>query len=217
MNRLALRAELQATGFSNDTASVSSQNNWLDHAYTYIWNSGNWSFKKVDQAILTVTSATPTMPADFGSVDYIEDNFGAVLDELDPAEFDSYFAVVPALSSGQPWAYKVVNRQVTLGPTPPGGTLNFKWSYTRRVVHLDSAPSTQPGTLQADTDSPFWPADHHMVLVYAAAVIGHFSKSNPFAGNFVGLREDALRMMREDLEIEFAPGQSWGSPWQDGW
>jgi hypothetical protein len=212
VNRAALRAELQATGFGGSTAEQIRLNNWLDAAYTYVWNEGDWSFKKVDQAILAVSGASPTMPADFGTVDYIEDNFGALLEQLEPERFDAYFQPIPNPVTGPPWSYKVVNRQVVFGPAPTGA-VNFKWSYTRRVVHLDNALATQPGTLGADTDSPFWPVDHHMVLVYAAALIGHSMNSNPFGQGFAALRDDALRAMREDLEVELAPGLQWGSAW----
>jgi hypothetical protein len=221
VNRSTLRTELQASGFGTDSASVTRQNNWLDAAYTWIWNardpSGvkiNWSFAKVDQANLTVTAndSTPTMPADVGTVDWIIDATGQQLDELDPEEFDRQFAGI--VQTGAPYAYKVVNRVVTLGPTPSAAA-TFTWSYTRRVSHFSSDGVTiVSGTLANDSDIPIWPADHHMILVFHAALVGHALNSNPFAGTMQGLRDDALQAMRADLEYEFATGQQWGD---GGW
>lgn len=223
MNRAAMRAELQAIGYGSTTGEIIRQNNWLDAAYLWVWNardpSGapiNWSFEHVDQATLAVVGgvAAPVMPADFGDVDWIEDSQGCQLRELEPELFDRTFA--PGTSQGQTaarsWAFKVVNRQVTLGPTP-SGTGSYKWSYRRRVSHYTSGGTVMSGTFTDDGDSPLWP-DHHLLLVWHAALIGGVSTSNPFSVSFQGLRDDALQQMRTDLEAEFAPAQVWGD---GGW
>lgn len=213
MTRAQLRTELQATGFGTSTAEVTSQNAWLDMGYAFVWAAADWLFKKVDQASLTVTAAdsTPTMPTDLGSVDWINDNYGCEMIRLDPEEFDAYFAVVPT-QSGPPWGYKVVNRIVTLGPTPSAAA-TFTWSYRRRVTHYDVANAIVAGPMSVDTDYPFWPAEHHHVLVYHAAMVGHALRSNPAAVTMQGLRDDALEAMKEDLGPELAPGLQWGTVW----
>lgn len=218
LTRLAMQTEMQASGFGTDTASVTRQNNWIDAAYMWVWNartrSGTpvrWSFDRVDQATLAVVAGTaaPTMPSDFGKALWIEDDQGTPLRELDAESFDRTFAgdSINAVT-GQPFAFKVVNRQVTLGPIP-AATASYRWSYERRVAHFNVSDVATGGTFTVDTDYPLWP-DHHMVVVFAAAAIGHALNSNPAAVTMEGLRDDALLAMRADLEVESAPGAVWG-------
>lgn len=222
MTRGEMLTALQATGFGNTTADLVSQKQWLDAAYLWVWNARDpqgvpitWSFEKVDQTTLAVVAGTAavTMPSDFGTVDRIVDNYGSRLDELDPDTFDTWFAPdVAANATGLPAAYKVVNRQVVFGPTP-SASATFRWSYRRRVSHYNASSAITAGTLSADTDTPLWP-DHHLILVHAAALIGHSGFSNPFSELFQSLRDEALSVMRTDLEAEFAPSQVWGD---GGW
>lgn len=211
--------ELQACGFGNDTASVIRQKLWIDQAYLWVWNaqdpSGaniNWSFEKVDQATFAVTggSATPSMPADFDHADWIEDDQGSQLQEMEAELFDRTFAPSSAFgqTSARAWAYKVVNSQVVLGPTPTVSA-SYKMSYTRRVSHYNNGGAVVKGLFTDDGDTPIWP-DHHMVVVFAAALTGHAMNSNPFAQLYEQLRDGALQSMRADLEAEFAPSQVWG-------
>src|SRR4051812_28328925 len=122
-----MRTELQATGFGIATADVTRENLWLDQAEFWVRNPPDpprlaigWSFRHVDQGTLAVSGATPTMPAGFGSVDYIVDDLGQELTELAPEDFDAYYASAAALglTAARADSFKVVNRQVTLGPTP---------------------------------------------------------------------------------------------------
>jgi hypothetical protein len=222
--RSDMRTELQGTGFGNSAAEQVRQNNWLDAAYLWVWNARDpqgvavdWSFKRVAQATLAVTPGVqPTMPTDFDSVDWITDQYGEMVPEFDPQTFDALFAAdAVAGRRGQPQGYKVVNRQVTFGPTS-GVTASFSMSYTRRVTHFNSLDVATFGTFSVDSDYPYWP-DHHLIVVYHAAFLGHAMNSNPAAITMQGLRDEALQAMRADLEAEFAPAQVWSSGDWSGW
>ncbi len=210
MTKAELRTQLQRTGLGVAAADVTSQNESLRAAYVWVWNAANWSFRKIDMGSLTVTSgdATPTMPSDLGTVTDIYDANGTALEELDPDQFDRYFQPSVVLSQrGTPYAYKVVDRQVTLGPTP-AATQTFKWSYERRVCHLDSATQLPvAGFMIDDADLPLWPVDHHMILVYHAAMVEHGTYGYPTAATFQDLRDDAFQAMRDDLTSEMAAGR----------
>lgn len=212
MNRAAMRTQLQRTGLGSAAADVTSQDESLKAAYTWVWNAADWSFKKVDMAILTVTAsdATPTMPADVGKVADIFDHNGRALRELDPDEFDRLFQPgVTTSARGTPVAYKVVGRIVTLGPTPDAAR-TFRWSYDRRISHFQADGVTVvAGPMDADTDLPLWPDDHHMLLVHHAAMVEHGIVGSQLAATMQDLRDDALEAMREDLVVERAPGRQW--------
>jgi hypothetical protein len=219
LTRGQLRAELQATGFNNTTADVIRQNMWLNAAYLWVWNAQdpagvkiNWTFEKIDQAPLAVTAgqAAPAMPADFGQADWLLDDQGNEIAELDPEIFDRRYS--GATSGGRSEAYKVRGEQIVLGP-PPGNTANYLLSYSRRVCHYTAAGTIAAGPFTDDGDLPLW-SDHHMILVFHAALVGHSMNSNPFGATFQGLRDQALTAMQNDLETDFAPSQVWGS---GGW
>ena len=223
MNRAALRTELQATGFNNTTSDVTRQNLWLDAAYLWVWHAKdeqgvdiNWVFEKADQVALPVVAnnASPVMPTDFGSADWLFDDQGNEINELEPEIFDRYYAADAALgvTAARAEAYKIRGTQIVLGPKP-SVSANYLLSYTRTVAHFDVSLATVGGLFVADTDTPLWP-NHHMILVYHAALVGHVMGSNPFSVSFQGLRDQALQAMRTDLETEFAPSQTWGD---GGW
>jgi hypothetical protein len=225
MTRADMRSELQATGFGNTTADVIRQNRWLDTAYLWVWNSRDqagapvkWSFQQADQVALVVvgSDSTPVMPSDFGQAGWIMDDQGTELLEMEAEQFDRTFQ--PGVDTGdtaeRPYAFKSVNGQVTFGPTPSAGA-TYTTSYRRRVSHYNAAGSVVGGTFTDDGDYPLWP-DHHLVVVYHAALIGNAMRSNPFAQTFQALRDDALQQMRNDLEADWAPAQTWGDGgWQD--
>lgn len=212
MTLAELRTQLQRTGLGTAAADVTSQNESLRAAYVWVWNADDWSFKKVDMASLTVVAGTaaPTMPSDLGTVTDIFDADGHALTELDPDVFDRTFQpAVVASQRGKPSAYKVVNRQVTLGPTPQASQ-TFRWSYDRRVSHFQTTTTTVAGGfMDADADNPMWPVDHHMILVHHAAMIEHGIYGYAGAATYQDLRDDALEAMREDLIEEAAPGRQW--------
>lgn len=213
MTKAELRTELQATGFGLTSPEVIRQNEWLKAAYTWVWNAAEWSFKQVDMTSLAVTAgdSTPTMPSDFGTVRRIFDNQGSELRELDPDAFEREFqAGIISGERGNPWAFKVVNRQYTLGPTP-SASATFQHSYERRICHLETDGSTiTAGFMDEDDDLPLWPVDHHMILVYHAAMVGHGMNSNPAAVTFQGLRDDHFEAMLTDLVAEKPVGRQYG-------
>lgn len=226
MNRGQIRTELQHTGFGNNTKDVTRQNQWIQAAEEWVWNARDpqgvpvrWSFAQVDQAAFPVTAGTqPATPDDWDGPDWILDSQGVRLDELDPQRFDELFG--PGMAAGQtgtPLAYKVMNRQITFGPTP-GASQTMTVSYRRRLSHLNSSGTVVAGPMAVDSDMPLWDG-HHMILVYHAGLIGGALASNPFVSMFQQLRDDQLAAMRNDLEAEFAPAQVWGDGrWRDvGW
>ena len=196
MNRAALRTELQATGFNNTTGDVVRQNLWLDAAYLWVWNAKdeqgvdiNWTFEKADQVALPVVggSASPVMPTDFESADWLFDDQGNEINELDPEIFDRRYAAMAAQgqTAARAEAFKVRGTQIVLGPKP-SVSANYLLSYTRSVAHYDVSLTTVPGLFTADTDTPIWP-NHHMILVFHAALVGHVMGSNPFSVSFLSL------------------------------
>lgn len=210
MTKAELRTQLQRTGLGTAAADVISQNESLRAGYAWVWNAAEWSFRKIDMGSLSVTAgdSTPTMPADFGTVTDIFDQDGYALTELDPDEFDRVFqpSVVMSLR-GVPSAYKVVDRQVTLGPIPVS-TTTFRWSYNRRVCHLDSVTQLPvAGFMIDDPDLPLWPVDHHMILVHHAAMLEHGLYGYATAATHQDLRDDAKDAMVEDLIGERATGR----------
>lgn len=208
---------LQATGFGNTTGDLVSQKHWLDSAYLWVWNARTprgvpirWSFEDVDQAALPVVAGSqPATPDDLGQVAWILDQNGDPLREMAADEFDAAFGedTVNGIT-GQPVAFKVVNRTITLGPKP-GVTGTFTVSYRRRVAHYNGSSIVTAGTFTDDNDFPLWP-DHHLILVHAAALIGHSGRSNPFSQLYQALRDEALQAMRSDLEAEAPIGRVWG-------
>lgn len=208
-----MRTAIQYSGFGTQSVDTTQQNLWLDAAYTWVWNAFDWTFKQVSMESLTVTASdsTPTMPGGIGEIQELIDNQGMTLERLDEDTFNSIYQYgVVNSQTGRPIHYKFVNRVLTLGPTPSAAA-TFYISYERRLSHFQSDGTTVvAGSFDADTDIPIFPAEHHMILVYHACMVGHGILSNPAAVNFKSLRDDALTAMIEDLADSVGRGSQYG-------
>jgi hypothetical protein len=207
MNRAALVAEILNQGF-DPGQDVAHARRWLDSAYGWVWNAAEWEFQRVGPVVMAVTTGddTPALPADYGDSLRIFDNTGNYLEPLDPDIFDMiYMPGLIAATTGTPIAWKMENRIVYLGPTPSGNS-NFRIAYKRRLAHFLADGSTvTAGPMVLDTSQPLWEASHHMVLVYAAAMIGRAIRGEaPDTGSSVALRQmrdDTITAMIADLGI----------------
>ena len=182
---------------------------WLATAYQDVWSALEsprmWTFSRVSLAALTVSSATPTMPSDFGEVIDLYDENGIPLTRLSQEEFEP--VAVSQVAQGPPYVYMSLNRQVTLAPTP-SGSLAYKISYRRRLSHKESDGSTVTGGfMDEEDDYPLWD-DHHSVLIPRATAVGLIEVNDPTWEQAQEEYERQLMRMREDYEYE-RPQQQW--------
>lgn len=211
MNYLAVRNEIIGTRF--DSSQDANVKNWVTQAYAWVWNAAKWQFKKVASANLAITAGndSPTLATDFGDRLEIYDQYGDPLLFLDPDLFDQLYKYDKLNgATQQPEAFKLVNRQPVLGPTP-NVTTTFTYSYERRVCAFQSNGTTVVvGGMSSDTDIPFWDAAHHMVLVHKGAEIGGGVESDNSAILWSQLARDALDSMIEELAIVRKPVRQYG-------
>ena len=200
---------------------------WLDSAYSWVYFGGTpvdrgpqvrWSFRfPAEPVSLTVTAGNrqPTMPTDFGEVVSLLDDQGVEMDELTDAEFERAFRD-QAIAGGaaRPTTFKVVNRQIVLAPTPDSN-YTFNLAYARRLYHFELDGTTiVVGPMTNDSDLPCFGAEHHLLLVYAATIIGLGLENDPFGAPAIRqLRDDAFAAMREDLQIDLGRVDDYYPPW----
>jgi hypothetical protein len=189
---------------------------WLAAAYADVWNAHNWTFKEVSRAAFYTTadgtstgaaSPTPLMPAAFGRARALYDDQGCALVELDQGEFERRYTpyLTPSVVTGRPEAFMVVNRQITLAPTPDS-KYAFTLSYRRRLATRTAGGAVQAGFFQNNTDLPLWD-DHHYLLVLRAKLIGLRDRSDPTASDLQGEYGQLLEAMREDYTVATARRQ----------
>jgi len=159
---------------------------WLAAAYTDVWNAAKWTFKRVSREAFYTTAdgtsggtptATPVMPAAFASIRALVDDQGDALTQL--AEFDFESRYTADTTTGRPCYFMVVDRQITLWPTPDAAYL-FSLSYNRRIATRTASGDDQEGIYQVDGDLPLWD-DHHYILVTRAKIIALKNLTDPTA------------------------------------
>lgn len=219
MTRSEMRTAIQATGFGSASTDTTQQNNWLAMAEAWVWNAAGrvgrrWSFARVTDQSLTVAASdsSPTMPTAFSRALAIYDHNGAPLTEMSPIRFDELFreSIADSQTEDPPYAFMQVDRQVYLGPTP-GASRTFKLDYERYLCHRADGSTITAGAMNSDNDTPVFPAEHHMIVVYHAAMVGHALSSNPMAVTMQTLRDDALSPMLEDLAESVPRAGQWGA------
>lgn len=200
------RDAVQERRFPSSTAATYIPQ-WLAAAYADVWNAEEWTFKRVTRATWYTTAdgtstgtatATPEMPSDFARPRFLYDDQGNELRWLDEREFDSRYA--GDASTGRPSAYKTVNRQITLWPTPVA-KYAFTLSYKRRLSTRTAGGTVQVGFYQADTDIPLWD-DHNYILVVRAKIIGLRDRSDPTSADLVDEYQRLLAAMVEEYAEE---------------
>lgn len=217
MNFGAIRTAAQNNG-RFDVSQDTVMKDWVAAAYSAIWTETDWQFKSVQDATLAITAGTgaPTMPTDFGDEPEIWDQYGDPLKFMNATDFnDRYRSDIINGRTGQPEAFKVVNRVLTLGPTP-NLTTSFALNYDRRVCTYQSDGTTVridgfASASAADTDIPFWGAPHHMVIVFKTIEIGQGLESDNGAIMVSELGLDAFDAMKKELAQIEAPPRQWGS------
>jgi hypothetical protein len=207
MNFGQLRTQVESSG-RFDTSQDTDVGQFVRAGYEKIWNEADWIFKKVPPTNVNVVSGTPTvvLPSDFGSSLKLYDQNGEPLVAMDAVEFDDYFRrAVATGQSGPPQAYKVVNRVLTLGPTP-NVTATFTLSYNRRLcTFLANGTTVQAGPFSLDTDLPLWnptTGEYHMLIVYAATIIGQSLESDLAEWMVQQLYDSDLQAMLTDFGPE---------------
>lgn len=159
-------------GFKESQRSIAKTA--VNFQWARVWAEHSWTFKDVGPTNLAVTASdnTPTMPTDFADVVRLQDQNGASLSPLQADEFDdAYQPGVRSGETGPPEAYKIVNFQIVLGPTP-STTQTFTLSYRRRVSYYPAGntASLAVGNMATDTDVPaFLPEEHHPWIGLRAA------------------------------------------------
>lgn len=206
LNRLQLRDAVLGRRFPA-ASQGSNALRWLETAYQDVWSAAEWTFARVMLEELTVDDATPTMPATFADAIELYSPDGCRLERLSQEEFELY-AVSPFFT-GTPYVYTVVNRQITLAPTPSGSS-TFKLSYRRRMSHKESNGTTvTAGFMDEDTDFPLWD-DHHGVLIPRASAIGLQEVNDPtWEGQQIEY-ERQLSRMKDDYEY-VRPQRQWAA------
>lgn len=183
---------------------------WLNLRYQWIWNQADWSFKRPPKANLAVSSATPTMPADFAKALRVYDDQGNELVYVDQNEWE-FYSLQPGSTPNRASAYTVIDRQLYLYPTPTSAT--YKLAYKRRLSHVDATLGVVGGIMIEDTDQPLWPAEHDFVLVLEAVMLGQQLRNDPTWTMLVPARDEALDGMKSDLvwQVEEQVGEQWGA------
>jgi hypothetical protein len=175
-------------------ASVKS---WLNVRYTAIWNAADWYFKHVRNKALVISASdpTPTMPSDFAESEGLYDQDGSPLIYVTPRDFDE--TALGVVSSGTPYAYTVVDREIWLYPTPPAAT--FKQSYRRRLCHIDGPSGlVAAGIMVDDSDQPLWGAEFDYLLVLDAQMLGMQLQNDPTWADLKPARDELLESLRGD-------------------
>ena len=208
LNYLALQDAVLGRRFP----AASQRNNakrWLNTAYQDVWSSADWTFKRVSLSTLALTAgdSTPDMPSDYGdTIELYDPQQGYKLKRLSQEEFEQY--AVDPLFVGTPYLYSVINRQVTLAPSPGGGTLRH--SYFRRLSHREADGTTVTvGFMNEDDDYPLWD-DHHAVLIPRATAVGLVEVNDPTWEQAQTEYERQLARMKEDYE-QRRPAKQWGA------
>lgn len=206
MNFLALYTELTSTAYGRFAAEqLPLVKNALGRlAYEEIWNAAEWQFKRVQTAPFAITSGTPAMPADFAKSLQLFDDLGEELEPMNSEEFEgTYRYSITNNITGRPEAFKVVNRQITVAPTP-NVTYNGFISYYRRLSYYTAGGVATPGFMSLDTDIPLWPnfgsEDYHYVLVPVAMKYLLATETDYYSRQMVEAQSaSALAAMVEEL------------------
>lgn len=206
MNRLGLRAEL-AGRFDNATgAGQTTLNLLIDAAYGWVWSQASWRFKKLSGVTMSLANndTATALPAGVGKVSEILDDLGDPLDEFDTDDFEGRFRVDLINDvRGRPDGFTIVDDGI--------GGLTARWNKTndaarnftvageRSVHHRADGAALTAGLMNSDLDTPVWPAEHHMILVYQAALEGLIMQNDPSYAAIAALRDEAIDAMEEDL------------------
>jgi hypothetical protein len=215
MTYAQLRTQVQGDRLGSNVADIPY---WLAAAYTDVWNAGNWTFRRVSDATFYTTNdgtstgtptATPMMPADFGTSLILVDDQGDQLLQKEETQFEA--AYIADTTTGRPCYFQIVNRQIRLWPTPDAGYA-FSWSYRRRLATRTPAGTVQAGWFQTDNDLPLWD-DHGYILVVRAKLLGLKQLTDPSA---IVLQDEFSRLLdaMSDDYIEKLPRGYQAAAWR---
>lgn len=187
---------------------------WIAAGYLDIWNSGEWTFKRVDLATFWTTAdglsngtpdETPLMPAAFAKAIVLLDDTGSEVTQVRQDDLNAMFTdPVSSVVTGRPQVYAVSNRQIALYPKPDRA-YQFRLSYRRRVATRQTGGAVQAGLFQADTDLPLWD-DHHYIIVVRARILGLRDRSDPTNSDLLDDYGMMLAAMREEYMEELPIG-----------
>lgn len=204
MNFLAIRTEI-ITKF--DISVDASVKKWVNLFESELWEAAPWRFKRVPAVVFDVTAGLSRCPmtsngvaiADFENAIRVYDNFGNRLEPMSSDVFDdAYMPAIVQGVTGPPEAFKVENGVICLGPTP-SASAKFNVPYTRKLSSLTSLGAVQLGPMTADTDTPIWDANHHMIHVWGGMRMGMRTESDLSYIGIDDLYSEAFSAMQEAL------------------
>jgi hypothetical protein len=139
------------------------------------------------------------MPPDFDRVIHLFNAEGSELVQSYPDEFDQDYASGQIqLAQGNPEAFKVVARVLTLAPVPASdATLYF--SYYRLLAHRNAVGDIIAGPMANDDDEPIWDRGHHYLLATGGMSTGLKMENDPTWQALEAEFQQAFELMREDL------------------
>lgn len=210
MNFLALQNAVISGAF--DETLRAEVKEWVNHRYQELWSSDEWVFRYAT-ALVGVTSGSmqvAALPVDLGIVLSVQDADGNPLTPMtDPREFYATYVSSTGNLVGRPEAFCAVNNTLLVGPTSNETRADYTLVYERAIV-----------LLAADSDTPVFPAGHHLILVSGAKATGFKMR-----GIFLWQQHDdewerGLEAMRRDLLVgaRDVGGISWSAAYRpDRW
>lgn len=154
---------------------------WLNARASRIWTSILWQFQLSDLIALALVAGTKTVavPATLRTVDDVYDDLGDKLERLTRRElFDRFQPSYITGTRDRPTHYAIVNRTIYFAPIP---NLPYAFTCDGHLVfgHDDGSGAFVAGKMVADTDKPYWPDNHHYVLVAGAKALGTKLRNDP--------------------------------------
>lgn len=220
MNRLALKTDLARRFDLNVDATF--LNELITTGESWVWNYAEWRFKNPQPVAAPTVQAQGyvQLPADVRRVITLFDDQGDPLDFMPRDEFQRTFRY--QLTQGQtakPSAFTTYDDDTAseglraIFDVKADQVYNFTVEYERKLCSRTAAGAVQVGPMQLDTDTPFWGAEHHQVIVFAAALDGLVLDNDPTYPPLQSSRDEKLAAM----EVEYlddtplvVPSRVWG-------
>lgn len=154
---------------------------WINARMSRIWTSILWQFQVSGLINLALVAGTKTVtvPATLRVVDDVYDDLGDPLERVTRKElFDRFQSTYITDTRGRPTHYAVVNRTLYFAPIPDAA---YTFGCVGHLVfgHDDGAGNFVAGKMSADADKPYWPDNHHYVLVAGAKALGTKLRNDP--------------------------------------
>lgn len=169
--------------FNGNATKLAQVKNWVNQAEIALWNSADWTFKRMPAVVVTVgSSGAMAEPSDFDRAVRVWDPRGFEVPYMNVEDFeDTYVAPVP-VPTGNAEFYTVYDRLGTNGGVfvgPPEASALYKLAYQRRYSKRNGGGGIVQGVMSSDTDTPLWDSEHHYILVPWAIRMGKYLEDDP--------------------------------------